>query len=59
MPNHSQLNMAATKVLIIGGGLSALALGQCLRAANIDFEIFERDRDEQSRAQGWALSLRE
>ena len=42
-------------VLIIGAGISGLALGQVLRKHEIAFEIFERD--DGSRSQGWALGL--
>lgn len=45
------------KVLIIGAGMSGLTLAHQLKQNNIDFEIFERDPDEDARQQGWALSL--
>ncbi|KAF8855312.1 hypothetical protein BDZ45DRAFT_746576 [Acephala macrosclerotiorum] len=44
-------------VLIVGGGLGGLALAQTLRKQGISFEVFERDSDDHSRVQGWALSL--
>ncbi|KAH8198843.1 hypothetical protein TruAng_007011 [Truncatella angustata] len=44
-------------VLIVGAGLGGLALAQCLRKRGISFEIFERDADENSRPQGWAIGL--
>lgn len=46
-------------MIIIGGGLSGLALAQCFRNQGIECEIYERDTDEHSRAQGWAITLRE
>lgn len=46
-----------TKVLIIGTGLSGVALAQILRKANINFEIFERD--DGTRKQGWGVGLDE
>jgi cation diffusion facilitator CzcD-associated flavoprotein CzcO len=50
------LNTTA-KVLIIGTGLSGLALAQILRKAEVDFEIFERD--DGTRHQGWTIALDE
>ncbi|KAI1875059.1 uncharacterized protein JN550_002488 [Neoarthrinium moseri] len=44
-------------VLIVGAGLGGLTLAQCLRKQGASFEIFERDIDDQSRAQGWAIGL--
>jgi 2-polyprenyl-6-methoxyphenol hydroxylase-like FAD-dependent oxidoreductase len=41
-------------VLVIGGGVGGLALGQALHAAGVAVEIYERDRD----AQGWAAGYR-
>ena len=46
---------ANTKVLIVGAGVSGLALAQILRKHDVDFEIFERD--DGSRRQGWSLGL--
>ncbi|KAK5684264.1 hypothetical protein LTS10_004128 [Elasticomyces elasticus] len=45
------------KVLIIGAGISGLALAQILRKHSIPFEIFERD--DGTRPQGWSLGLDE
>lgn len=44
-------------VLIVGAGLSGLALAQILRKNNISYEIFDRDADADARAQGWAIAL--
>ena len=44
-----------TKVLIIGSGLSAVALAQIFRKADVKFEIFERD--DGTRRQGWTIGL--
>ena len=48
-----------SKILIIGAGVSGLALAQILRRQGIAFEIFERDRDDGARRQGWTLGLDE
>ncbi|OTB11032.1 hypothetical protein K445DRAFT_27083 [Daldinia sp. EC12] len=47
----------APHILIVGAGLGGLLLGQTLRKNNIHFEIFERDRSDNIRAQGWAMGL--
>lgn len=44
-------------VLIVGAGLSGLALAQILRKNGISYEIFERDTEVHARAQGWAIAL--
>jgi 2-polyprenyl-6-methoxyphenol hydroxylase-like FAD-dependent oxidoreductase len=44
-------------VLIVGAGLGGLTLAQCLRKQGISFEIFERDANDESRPQGWAIGL--
>ncbi|KAK3692993.1 putative monooxygenase [Podospora appendiculata] len=44
-------------VLIIGGGIGGLTLGQALRKQDISFEVFERDTEANSRSQGWAILL--
>lgn len=44
-------------VLIVGGGLGGLSLAQALRKKGISFEIFERDENEDSRFQGWAIGI--
>jgi flavin-dependent dehydrogenase len=44
-------------VLIIGGGMGGLTLAQSLRKQGISFEVFERDANDQSRMQGWAIGL--
>ena len=45
------------RVLIIGSGLSGLALAQILRKENIHVEVFERD--DGTRPQGWTIALDE
>ncbi|KAH8697961.1 hypothetical protein BGW36DRAFT_379745 [Talaromyces proteolyticus] len=44
-------------VLIIGGGLGGLALGQIMRKKDIPFRIFDRDASASARSQGWCLTL--
>ena len=44
-------------VLILGAGLSGLALAQALRKQGITFQIFERDPGLHARFQGWAIAL--
>ncbi|KAL4983046.1 hypothetical protein BDW68DRAFT_191660 [Aspergillus falconensis] len=44
-------------VLIVGGGIVGLTLGQALKQRNIPFEIYERDLHPDSRGQGWAITL--
>lgn len=54
---HTMVKNHSPHVLIIGAGMSGLTLAYQLKQNNITFEIFERDPDSESRAQGWALSL--
>ena len=49
--------MSSPHVLIIGAGMSGLTLAQQLKKNNISFTVFERDLNNASRDQGWALSL--
>ncbi|KAI0010893.1 putative monooxygenase [Xylariaceae sp. FL0662B] len=44
-------------VLIAGAGLGGLLLAQTLRKNNISYEVFERDRSDNVRIQGWAIGL--
>jgi 2-polyprenyl-6-methoxyphenol hydroxylase-like FAD-dependent oxidoreductase len=49
--------MSSPHVLIIGAGMSGLTLAQQLKKQNVSFTVFERDVNNASRNQGWALSL--
>ena len=44
-------------VLIAGAGVVGLTIAQGCRQHNIPFTIFERDQNQDSRNQGWALTL--
>ncbi|KAI9316602.1 hypothetical protein BX666DRAFT_1858414 [Dichotomocladium elegans] len=48
---------AEDQVLIIGAGLSGLALANVLKNKGIPYKIFERETSPQDRTQGWSLSL--
>ncbi|KAI1158603.1 FAD/NAD(P)-binding domain-containing protein [Nemania serpens] len=50
------INSGKPHVLIVGAGLSGLALAQCLRKQGIPFEIFDRDTNISTR-QGWAIAI--
>ncbi|KAK8097616.1 FAD-dependent urate hydroxylase [Apiospora kogelbergensis] len=50
-------NTAYPHVLILGAGLGGLSLAQALRKRGITFEIFERDRHDLERLQGWTVSV--
>jgi 2-polyprenyl-6-methoxyphenol hydroxylase-like FAD-dependent oxidoreductase len=45
------------KVMIIGGGIGGLCLGQGLRQAGIDVAVYERDRTPDARLQGYRLNI--
>lgn len=44
-------------ILIIGGGLGGLTLGQGLRKIGLPFQIFERDASIGSRPQGYRIKI--
>lgn len=50
-------NTKQNPILIIGAGLSGLALGQALKQASINFRIFERDQAASFRAQGYRIRI--
>ncbi|KAI8147312.1 hypothetical protein BJV82DRAFT_552016 [Fennellomyces sp. T-0311] len=45
------------KVLIVGGGLTGLALANVLKHQGVPFKVFERDASDVDRSQGFSLSL--
>ena len=45
------------KVIIIGGGIGGLCLAQGLKKAGIDFEIFERNKDNNSWLEGYRINI--
>lgn len=44
-------------VLILGAGIGGLTLAQSLRKKGISYEIFERDRGDHVRPEGWAIGI--
>ncbi|ORY95604.1 hypothetical protein BCR43DRAFT_475534 [Syncephalastrum racemosum] len=44
-------------VIIIGAGLSGLVLANVLKHNNIPYKLYERDASQESRSQGWSISL--
>jgi 2-polyprenyl-6-methoxyphenol hydroxylase-like FAD-dependent oxidoreductase len=45
------------KVLIVGGGIGGLCLAQGLKKAGISFEVFERNKDNNSWLEGYRLNI--
>lgn len=54
---HFMASKPYPHVLIVGAGLSGLTLAQILRKNGVSYEIFERDKSAEARAQGWAIAL--
>jgi len=48
---------SGNQVLIIGGGLSGLALGQGFKQRSILFHIYEKDTSSSFRAQGYRIRI--
>ncbi|ETN36547.1 uncharacterized protein HMPREF1541_08825 [Cyphellophora europaea CBS 101466] len=51
--------MSKSQILIIGGGLAGLALGQSLLTQHIPFHIYERDTSSSFRSQGYRIRISE
>lgn len=46
-----------TRVIVIGGGIGGLCLGQGLHRAGIDVAVYERDTTPDARLQGYRLNI--
>lgn len=51
--------MRATRIAIIGAGLSGLTLAHGLRETGADVMVFERDSSANARGQGYRLTIDE
>lgn len=45
------------KVIIIGGGLAGLSLGNVLKHQGVPYKVYERDASPEARTQGWSISV--
>lgn len=52
-------DMTEAPILVIGGGLAGLSLGQGLKQIGMPFKIFERDQAASFRAQGYRIRIDE
>ncbi|KEF60984.1 uncharacterized protein A1O9_02548 [Exophiala aquamarina CBS 119918] len=50
--------VASNPVLIVGAGVSGLALAQALRKAGLPFKVFESDLSTSFRAQGYRIGIK-
>ena len=55
--NPSPVTPLQPHILIIGAGLSGLALAQALKKHGVSFTVFERDPHVSYRGRGWGLTI--